>query len=90
MARKSEELREVASADGLSRREREIARAYATGLSYRDIADQRYREAQKLKSLPAERLEDMGMTRADADAAFLRDRYNRPADRAKLPITRRA
>lgn len=53
-------------------------------------ADQRYREAQKLKSLPAERLEDMGLTRADADAAFLRDRYNRPADRDMLPITSRA
>lgn len=53
-------------------------------------ADQRYREAQKLKSLPAYRLKDMGMTREDADRAFLRDRYSSPADRAAMPIARKA
>ena len=51
-------------------------------------ANQRYRDAQKLKSLPCERLEDMGMTRRDADRAFLNDKYSRPADRKALPITR--
>ena len=53
-------------------------------------ADQRYRQAQKLKSLPGYRLEDMGMTREDADQAFLRDRYSRPADRDAMPIARKA
>lgn len=53
-------------------------------------ADQRFRQAQKLKSLPAYRLEDMGMTREDADQAFLRHRYSRPADRAAMPIARKA
>ena len=32
--------------------------------------DRRYREKQKLLSLPDERLEDMGMTRKDANMAF--------------------
>ena len=49
-------------------------------------ADQRHREAGKLKSMPAERLEDMGITRADVGKAFLGDRYSRPADHAALPI----
>ena len=53
-------------------------------------ADQRYRQARELKSLPAYRLEDMGLTREDADQAFLRDRYSRPADRAAMPIARNA
>ena len=53
-------------------------------------ADQRYRDAQKLKSLPTERLVDMGMSRADADRAFLSDTYKRPVDSAPFPITRRA
>ena len=52
-------------------------------------ADQRHREAAKLKSMPADRLEDMGMTRADVDKAFLRDRYARPADDAAMPIVGR-
>ncbi|MDK3018370.1 hypothetical protein [Pseudodonghicola flavimaris] len=35
-------------------------------------ADNRYRQKQQLKSLPAERLDDMGMSRRDADRAFSR------------------
>ena len=53
-------------------------------------ADQRHRDAQKLKSLSKENLADMGMTREDANNAFLRDRYSRPVDSARLPIARRA
>ena len=49
-------------------------------------ADQNFREAQKLKSLPEHRLDDMGLTREDADRAFLQHRYSRPADRAAVPL----
>ncbi len=32
--------------------------------------DRSYREAQKLRNMPSERLDDMGMTREDAENAF--------------------
>jgi uncharacterized protein YjiS (DUF1127 family) len=35
-------------------------------------ADNAYRQKQMLKSLPDERLEDMGLSRRDADIAFYR------------------
>ncbi|MEM9899194.1 MAG: DUF1127 domain-containing protein [Pseudomonadota bacterium] len=53
------------------------------------VANQRYREAQTLKSLPDYRLTDMGMTRDDADRAFHQDRYLRAVDRPALPIARK-
>ncbi|MDU8927308.1 hypothetical protein RXV86_07920 [Alisedimentitalea sp. MJ-SS2] len=34
--------------------------------------DRRYREAHKLRNLPDERLQDMGMTRSDAKNAYRR------------------
>lgn len=63
---------------------------WLTVLNRLAAADQRYRDAQKLKSLPSERLADMGMSRTDADRAFVRDQYNRPVDSIPLPLTSRS
>lgn len=63
---------------------------WLTVLNWIADADRRFREAQKLKSLSDEHLADMGMTRADADRAFLRKPVDRPADRAPLPLSRHA
>lgn len=41
-------------------------------LTWLEQRDRRYRAAQKLRNLPDERLEDMGMTRADAETAYRR------------------
>ena len=63
---------------------------WLTILNCLSVADLRYREARKLKSLSEEHLADMGITRADADRAFLRDRYSRPVDHTALPLSHRA
>lgn len=52
--------------------------------------DGRYREASRLRDMTDFMLEDMGITRAEADRAFLSSPVDRPADRAPLPLTRRA
>lgn len=62
---------------------------WLTFLNRLAAADQRYRDERKLKSLPEHRLGDMGLTRADADRAFIRTRYSRPVDRTPMPIARR-
>lgn len=49
-----------------------------------------YREARKLAELPPERLADLGLTRAEADRAFLRKPFDREADRALIKLTRHA
>ncbi len=63
---------------------------WLTVLNFLADSDQRYREAQCLKSMPDERLEDMGLTRTDANRAFLRHKYSRSVDRNAIPITPRA
>ena len=63
---------------------------WLTVLNFLADSDKRYREAQCLKSMPEERLEDMGLTRADAKSAFLGYKYSRPVDRIAPPIMRRA
>lgn len=52
-------------------------------------ADSRYRQKQKLKNLPDERLEDMGMTRRDADMAFYQRGSNHPREQWQHPIRTR-
>ena len=41
-------------------------------IGYLIEADRRHREARKLRKMPDFRLKDMGLTREDADRAFLR------------------
>lgn len=50
--------------------------------------DGRYRQAARLRDMPDFMLEDMGITRAEADRAFTRRPFDRPADRASLPLSR--
>lgn len=57
-------------------------------LNHLAVADQRFRDAQKLKLLSDERLEDMGMTRSDAEGAFQRKRSTRPTERKQLALSR--
>ena len=52
-------------------------------------ADQRYRQSRKLRTQPDERLSDMGIFRAEADAEFLSNRFSRPADKAPIPLSHR-
>lgn len=52
--------------------------------------DSRYRQARALADMPAERLADIGLTRAEADRAFLRKPFDRPADRELIKLTRHA
>jgi uncharacterized protein YjiS (DUF1127 family) len=49
-----------------------------------------YRQARKLEEMPDERLADLGLTRTEADSAFLRKPFDRPADRELLKLTRHA
>jgi uncharacterized protein YjiS (DUF1127 family) len=49
-------------------------------------ADYRYRQAARLRDMPDFLLEDMGISRADADRAFLQSPFDRPADRKPLTL----
>ena len=60
---------------------------WLTMLNFLAASDQRYRDSQKLKAMSDERLADLGLTRTDANRAFLSDKYSRATDRAALPIT---
>lgn len=53
-------------------------------------ADYRYRQAAHLHGLSDHMLDDMGITRAEADRAFVSSPFDRPADRAPMPLTRGA
>ena len=53
-------------------------------------ADQRYRQSRKLRSLPDERLSDLGISRAEAEAEFLSNRFSRLADKAPIPLSHHA
>lgn len=46
--------------------------------------DRRYREAAKLRGMPAERLEDMGMTAGQADAEYYRNRATCRVDAIRI------
>lgn len=52
--------------------------------------DGRYRQASRLRNMSDYMLEDMGITRAEADRAFLSSPFDRPADRTPMPLTRGA
>lgn len=62
---------------------------WLTALNWLVEKDRRYREAQTLKTMPYERLDDMGLTRKEADRAFLAKPFDRPADRAPMPLALR-
>ena len=47
-------------------------------------ADRRYRETAKLRDMPAERLEDMGIPANRADAAFYNGRASRRVDATRI------
>lgn len=55
-------------------------------LATRDAA---YRQNVKLQGLPQERLDDMGMTRADANQVFYQRFGNRAADKAPVDFRTR-
>lgn len=52
--------------------------------------DHSYRQAQTLRQMPSERLDDMGLTRAEADRAFLRKPFDRKADHELIKLSRHA
>lgn len=52
-------------------------------------ADARYRQAHKLRNLPDERLQDMGISRQEANVAFYARYGNRPADQVRMPLQNR-
>lgn len=49
-----------------------------------------YRQACTLAEMPPERLADIGLTRAEADRAFLRRPFDREADRELIKLSRHA
>lgn len=65
-----------------------IAAPFLTALDWIVTRDAAYRQSRKLNGMSDERLADMGLTRADAQGAFVDTPTNRrPRDTDRIPLS---